>query len=124
MIANYAYNQSGIRVRADSTVAVDGGAPVNQSTVFLLDTQNPTGYAQVLEELDAPGGVPAVSYTLGQEVLSQAQGGSVSHLLHDGHGSTRLLTDATGNVTDRYSYDAYGQMLGEKPGLLNPPESR
>jgi YD repeat-containing protein len=26
-------------------------------------------------------------------------------------GSTRLLTNATGNITDRYTYDAYGSLL-------------
>ena len=35
--------------------------------------------------------------------------------LYDGHGSVRTLTNEAGRVTDRYSYDAYGNLL-EKEG--------
>ena len=35
--------------------------------------------------------------------------------LSDGHGSVRILTSEAGRVTDRYSYDAYGNLL-EKDG--------
>jgi YD repeat-containing protein len=31
--------------------------------------------------------------------------------LRDGHGSTRGLTDPTGNVTDTYDYDAFGNLI-------------
>ena len=40
--------------------------------------------------------------------------------MYDGHGSTRLLTDSSGNITDRMSYDAYGSMLGGNPSTLSP----
>ncbi|MGN0495919.1 MAG: RHS repeat domain-containing protein [Lachnospiraceae bacterium] len=33
----------------------------------------------------------------------------------DGHGSVRILTNEAGRITDRYSYDAYGNLL-EKEG--------
>ena len=41
--------------------------------------------------------------------------------MYDGHGSTRLLTDSSGTITDRMSYDAYGIMLGGNPTNLEPP---
>ena len=41
--------------------------------------------------------------------------------MYDGHGSTRFLTDSSGNITDRMSYDAYGIMLGGNPTNLEPP---
>jgi len=74
----------------------------------------------VLEELPTLGGTPSVSYVLGDDVLSQASAAGARHLLYDGHGSTRLLTDAASAVTDRYSYDAYGMMLGGEPGVTDP----
>ncbi|HWQ92763.1 MAG TPA: RHS repeat-associated core domain-containing protein, partial [Clostridia bacterium] len=98
---HFVYNDSGIRVRSWSSA---GGSP----TLFLVDANNHTGYAQVLEELTALGGTPTRSYVIGDDVM--AQGSSVaSYLLYDGHGSTRQLADAAGAVTSRYNYDAYGQ---------------
>ncbi len=32
-----------------------------------------------------------------------------------------MLTDSTGSVTDRYSFDAYGELLGGNPTNLQPP---
>ena len=40
--------------------------------------------------------------------------------MYDGHGSTRLLTDSSGTITDRMSYDAYGIMLGGNPTSSAP----
>ncbi|MBO5087696.1 MAG: DUF2380 domain-containing protein, partial [Lachnospiraceae bacterium] len=39
----------------------------------------------------------------------------VCYYLYDGHGSVRTLTNEAGRVTDRYAYDAYGNLL-EKEG--------
>jgi len=41
----------------------------------------------------------------------------------DGHGSTRLLTDTNGAISDRYSYDAYGVALDFTFGTLTPPRT-
>jgi RHS repeat-associated protein len=111
----YFYNQSGIRTREEMSGTVAG------TNIFLNDPQNLTGFNQVLEKLSAVGGTPMVTYTIGNRVLSQSKSSTVSHLLSDGHGSTRLLTGSTGSITDRYSYDAYGKTLGYNPGTLNPP---
>ena len=40
--------------------------------------------------------------------------------VHDGHGSVRALTDPTGNVTDTYDYDAFGNVIhstGSTPNI-------
>ncbi len=34
----------------------------------------------------------------------------------DGLGSTRFLTDGTGQVTDRYVYDAFGRLIAHAGG--------
>ncbi|MFZ2657076.1 MAG: DUF6765 family protein, partial [Victivallales bacterium] len=111
--SSYAYNHAGIRVRSDSTV---NGA--TQSRNFLVDSFNHTGYAQVLEESN--NGSLAKSYVLGDDVLSQSVNGIVSYLLYDGHGSTRLLSDANSAITARYDFDAYGIMIGGNPSVSNP----
>ena len=116
--ASYVYNQSGIRVRSDSATQVNGGSVVNQTKVFLIDSMNHTGYAQVLEEKDS-GGSLELAYTIGDDVLSQ-HSGSTSHLLYDGHRSTRLLTSSGGSITDRFGYDAYGVQVGTQSSVLSP----
>jgi RHS repeat-associated protein len=85
---------------------------------------NHTGYAQVLEEYTAAG--LAKSYLLGDDVLGQSTSAvsfQTSYLLSDGHGSTRLLADSAGAITDRMSYDAYGIKLGTSSTVLSPQAS-
>ena len=99
--ATYLYNDAGIRVRSTSFA----------TTHYLVDPNNHTGYAQVLEELATIGGLPNRSYVIGDDVL--AQSGSTtnaSYLLYDGHGSTRQLVTST-TVSSQYNYDAYGQTM-------------
>ncbi|MCF6177305.1 MAG: hypothetical protein L3J71_16235 [Victivallaceae bacterium] len=107
--SDYTYNVGGIRVKANSIV---NGA--EQNRIFLLDSGF-TGYSQVFEESATVGGDLTKSYTLGDDILTQSTDEGIKHFLYDGHGSTRLLADNTGTVTDSYTYDAYGIMLGGNP---------
>ena len=68
----------------------------------------------VVAETDKDGRETAY-YTRGEELLSVERGGAVWYYLYDGHGSARTLTNEAGRITDRYSYDAYGNLL-EKEG--------
>jgi YD repeat-containing protein len=79
------------------------------TTRYLVDDLNPTGYAQVVEEL--VGGVVQRTYTYGPSRISQAQASGTSFYGYDGMGSVRFLTDATGAVIDRYDYDAWGNTV-------------
>ncbi len=119
--ANYAYDYSGIRVQADSIKTIDG-IQTNEARKFLVDAFNHTGYSQVFEE--SVNGIQAKSYVIGDDVLGQSvSSGSqsnISYLLYDGHGSTRLLSDNSGSITDVFDYDAYGMMLGGNPNATNP----
>jgi RHS repeat-associated protein len=84
------------------------------TTVFLVDTRNPSGYAQVLEELTVNGSTTNLSraYTYGTSLISQRQPVvSTNFFVFDGHGSTRLLTDPSGNVVNVFTYDAYGTLI-------------
>jgi len=115
-VTEYTYNDDGIRVRSYYYKTVNGGANQDEETkTFLIDAYNHTGYAQVLEETD---GTNRTTYTIGDDIVTQStyDGSSATtrHILYDGHGSTRQLTDTTGNLaTDQvFSYDGYGVLLG------------
>ena len=92
------------------------------TTTYLVDTLNPTGYAQVLAESFAgASGAQELShnYVYGLELISQARHyftGTQSltqtiYYVYDGHGSVRALTGPTGAVTDTYDYDAFGNLI-------------
>jgi len=51
---------------------------LGETTNFLVDPYNPTGYAQVVEERDGAGAVLR-SYTIGDDVLSQSSSSSTAH---------------------------------------------
>jgi RHS repeat-associated protein/uncharacterized repeat protein (TIGR01451 family) len=83
------------------------------TTQYLVDNLNPTGYAQVVEEL--VGGVVQHTFTYGHDLISQNRlsGNTVtpSFYGYDGLGSVRFLTNAAGTITDRYDYDTFGSLI-------------
>ena len=92
------------------------------TTQYLVDTQNPTGYAQVVDELQ--NGAVTRTYAYGLERISQnwqptAGNWQPAFYGYDGHGSVRFLTDATGNVTDTYDYDAFGNLINSTGSTPN-----
>jgi RHS repeat-associated protein len=95
----YQYNAQGIRVGK----VVDG-----VETRYLIDELQP--YAQVVEEYDAAGN-PKGSYVYGYDLVGKLQSSQASFYHADGLGSTRLLTNGLGGVTDSYAYDAYGNLI-------------
>jgi len=103
---SYEYDADGVRV----SKTVNG-----VKTEFLVD--NNRDYAQVLEE--SVNGVVAASYVYGLDLISQERGSADSFYLVDGLGSTRGLTDGAGNVTDTYSYDAFGNLVASAGGTAN-----
>jgi len=91
------------------------------TTRYLVDDLNPNGYAQVIEEL-VNGTVQRV-YTYGKIRISQNQfvnsTWTPSFYGYDGAGSVRLLTGATGAVTDTYDYDSWGNAVNVTGSTLN-----
>ncbi len=121
-VTQYAYNTAGIRVSSAETVKIDGVVSTEAAKTFLIDADNPTGYAQVLEEQQTGANPATVRYVIGDDVISQSltnneQPITNNYLLPDGHGSTRQLADGIGAVTATYSFDAYGHMLGSQAGM-------
>ncbi|MCU7935407.1 MAG: tandem-95 repeat protein [Candidatus Thiodiazotropha sp. (ex Dulcina madagascariensis)] len=94
----YAYDADGIR----SSLSVDGIV-----TKHLVDKNR--DYAQVIEERDATDTL-LVTYTHGDDLISQDRSGSASYYHYDGLGSTRMLTDSSGTTNNSYTYDAFGLM--------------
>jgi RHS repeat-associated protein len=106
-IVQYAYDTDGTRMQK----VVDGVV-----TNYLVDKNR--DYSQVLEERDS-GGSLVVSYNYGDDLISQKRNGVVSYYHYDGQLSTRQLTDAAQNVTDGYTYDAFGVLINRFGATIN-----
>src|SRR5579859_7424164 len=117
-IANVYDFENHLIQKAGVNIVYDGDGNRVQKTVagvttkYLVDTQNPTGYAQVVfETLTGNTTQPfdsARTYVYGLELISKYrqfvannQGQTqISYYVYDGHGSVRALTSPTGAVTD------------------------
>lgn len=97
-----AYDGDGNRV----SKIVDG-----MTNYYLVDEENPSEYAQVMEEHQGTSLINFYNY--GISLISQVQPALATNYYGcDGHGSVRFLTREIGSVTDTYTYDAYGQIIG------------
>ena len=103
-IESYTYDYAGNRISKTINET--------ETTYYVNDTSG--SLTMVVAEVDKDGDETA-SYTRGDELLSMERNGEVCYYLYDGHGSVRTLANEAGRVTDRYSYDAYGNLL-EKEG--------
>jgi len=109
------------------TIAYDGdGNRVSETvagvtTKYLVDTANPTGYAQVVDELQS--GTVSRTYSYGLERIDENQvlnsSWTASFYSYDGHGSVRQLTNSAGAVTDNYDYDAFGNLVNSTGATPN-----
>ena len=107
------YDEKGNRV----SEAVGGG-----TMHYLVDEQNPTGYAQVVAEYTSLSNAPNVTYAWGTSLISEKPiSGNVIYYGYDGQGNVRLLLDNTSaaNVVVTYDYDGYGNMLASSSGGPN-----
>ena len=136
-VTSYEYDDKGIRVSAHHTVdeGNDSTLEVDETTTYLNDPMNHTGYSQVVEEATVDNltmsEAERVIYTLGLDILQQVKydsnhpTGLNSLMLYDGHGSVRMLTDMLAAVTivnsipQIFTYDAYQPVdfLSTRPNL-------
>jgi RHS repeat-associated protein len=120
------YDGDGHRVKKTVVTAT------NTVTIFyVVDDQNPTGYAQVLEEhvsLDSGPSTLDCVYTYGLMLISQRRaigtsGPNVRWVAsfhgYDGHNNVRYLTDTAGNITDTFDYDAFGNLISRTGNTPN-----
>jgi len=104
----YKYDAEGNRVEATTSAG---------TTKYLVDTNR--SLAQVLTEYTTAGALLA-SYVYADDLISMTRGGQTFYYHFDGLGSTRLLTDTNGSVTDTYSYDAFGNLIQRTGNTDNP----
>jgi RHS repeat-associated protein len=93
-----------------------------QVTYYVVDDRNPSGYAQVVEEITAYARTTNLTkvYAYGLDLISQQQPGvATNYYGHDGHGSVRYLTSTSGDITDTYTYDAYGNLIASIGSTAN-----
>jgi RHS repeat-associated protein len=110
----YLYDADGVRISKTVTEYVDG-TPGTPATVNYLVDKN-RSYAQVLEERDGSGTLN-VRYVYGHDLISQTRGSAVRYYHYDGQLSTRQLTNDDGSqVTDSYTYDAFGRLIETDAG--------
>jgi RHS repeat-associated protein len=102
----YKYDFNGNRI----ATITDG-----QETRYLVDTNR--YYGQVLEEYQA-GGQTQTSYVYGLDLISEHRNSAVFYL-KDGFSGVRQLTNSSGQVTDTYTYDAYGRLLSSNGSTDN-----
>jgi RHS repeat-associated protein len=106
--ATYVSDANGLRIQQTNT---------SGTTNYTVDEDS--GYGNVVEERSAANTLIA-RYDYGDDLLRMDRGTATSYYLFDGLGSTRLLTDQNGNVTDTDSYDAYGNVVAHTGTTVNP----
>ena len=124
VLKSYSYNSQNQLIQLDdgvdtTTYQYDAeGIRMNQSTAglskdYVIDHNRP--FAQVIQETS---GAESISYTYGDDLVSQHNETSSYYYHYDGLGSTRGLSNATGQLTDSYDFSAYGEVLN-KTGSTN-----
>ena len=106
----FVYNGDGQRVKK----VVSG-----VTTLYLVDSCNPSGYYQVLEELSSSNNL-ITAYTYGVSLISQRTPSVATNFYGcDGLGSIRFLLTSAGAVTNTYAYDAFGDLVASTGSLTN-----
>jgi RHS repeat-associated protein len=109
LAASYEYDADGRRVQ--STVGME-------VTNYLWDELSQCG--DVVLEMDGSGALLASYVLAGPELISQRRAGSTSYYLHDAQGSVRGLADTAGEITDQYTYAAFGELVEQEGATDNP----
>jgi len=109
-LVDHVYDVDGNRVQTKVTPASGPAATTN----FLVDTSG--ALSQVIAESDATGTLTAYYQRADDDLIAilRPSGPStyaIKYVLGDHLGSIRRLTDASANVTDQYSTDAFGELI-------------
>jgi RHS repeat-associated protein len=104
-LIEHVYDPDGNRVQTQTTLPGQG----TQTVAFLVDTSGPLSH--VVVETDGTTGGVLAHYVRGDDLLSVIRSSGTRFYHADGVGSIRRLTDETGNVTDTYTYSAFGELL-------------
>ena len=106
-VEEYKYDYAGNRIAKSSE---------DEYTKYLLDINGELTY--VLAEMNVDN-TEKCYYTRGDELISQERDGKKSYYVYDGHGSVRALADESGKVTNKYVYDAFGNLISSVGSTKN-----
>ena len=129
-VAHYDYTNAGLLDTADyssGTITNIWDADSNRVEMdangneheFVYDTM--AGVPAVIKE----GGPSTTAYNIREPdgaLIARTQGSEIRYYHFGALGSTRLLTDGDGDVTDRYAYDAYGAVLSHETSADSIPQ--
>ena len=116
-VVDYLYDGDGTRVQTRTTKPGQSAESID----YLVDTSG--SLSQVVLEVDSLPATPALRalYVRGDDLLavlrpliaapSSATDWQTRYYHADGIGSIRRLTDEAGNITDGYTYSAFGELL-------------
>jgi RHS repeat-associated protein len=106
---SYGYNSTGLRKSKTSPTGATTSFTWSQAGDLPMLTSETTGSAS-MSYVYGPGG-------LAVEQISTVSGtNTVRYLHHDQLGSTRQITDASGNVVGSYTYDPFGKLAAGATG--------
>jgi RHS repeat-associated protein len=109
VVGTYAYDGAGHRVQKVESGTTTNYAYDGDRVVLEMNSQLQT-QARYTIEGDS-------YYSL---LISMKRGGSSYWYLYDGLGSTRKIIDGNQNVTDSYSYEAFGDITSSSGSTTNP----
>ncbi|WP_423037675.1 RHS repeat-associated core domain-containing protein [Undibacterium sp. Tian12W] len=114
-VARYSYDVNGNRVQK-----TEPGQNTNPDKVTNYLVDETFEYAQTMQETTSQGGAAeSTSYVWGNGLIQQSRAGQLSYYHADALGSTKVLTDSIGNVTDVYQYDGFGSVLDKTGTTAN-----
>jgi RHS repeat-associated protein len=99
----------GVTLRYDGLGNLVAKTAGGVTTAFLVDDVDRSQPSHVVEE--RVGGAAVRSYVFARQALALRDAGGVHYFHADARGDVRLLTDASGAVSDTYDYDAFGNAL-------------
>lgn len=114
---NYSYDfesrlttaSGGVTLRYDGLGNLVSKTAGGVTTTFLVDDVDPLQPAHIVEERVAS--LVLRSYVFGKQPIAMREASGVHYMHADARQDVRLLTDASGNVTDTYDFDAFGNAL-------------
>jgi RHS repeat-associated protein len=129
VIATYSYDDFGNRIQRVTQVPdpanPNSGTQVPQVTNYLVDDSFP--YAETLEEeQNTNTQINRTLYTWGNDLISANLNSSLvgtpaqTYYEPDGLGSIITTSNANGQITANYRYDAFGKTYGVAAGDINP----
>ena len=110
VVETYTYDYAGNRTSKTTTI--------NNHVEKVYYLNDNSSLTNVLAEYSANGD-EICYYTVGADLVSQEINGKIYVYLYDGHGTVRALANESGKLTDKYCYDAFGNLISSTGSTAN-----